>query len=117
MPLEFIGIHNAILNDETPELLVQGARMCGKSWVCSEKVLHSCLEHPGIWWLICRYSGTETDNQLRPLFKDVATRMGIPIEWKSDESAYWLPEKDGRISKIFAYGLKSQSKDERFAKV
>ncbi len=43
--------------------------------------------------------------------------MGIPIEWHSDESAYWLPEKDGRISKVFAYGLKSQSKDERFAKV
>lgn len=91
--------------------------MCGKSWVCSAKVLESCLDHPGIWWLICRYSGTETDNQLRPLFKDVATRMGIPIEWHSDESAYWFPEKDGKISKVFAYGLKSQSKDERFAKV
>ncbi len=115
--VEFIGIHREILDDPTPEILVQGARMCGKSWVCSAKVLESCLAHPGIWWLICRYSGTETDNQLRPLFKDVATRMGIPIEWHGDESAYWLPEKDGRISKVFAYGLKSQSKDERFAKV
>ncbi len=115
--LEFTGVHADILADETPEILIQGARMCGKTWVCSAKVLKSCINNPGIWWLICRYSGTETDNQLRPVFRDVARQMDIPVEWHADESAYWLPEVDGKISKVFAYGLKSQSKDERFAKV
>ncbi len=117
MPLEWRGIHREILADKTPEILIQGARMCAKTWVCSAKVIESCLENPGIWWLICRYSGTETDNQLRPVFKDVCRQMGVAAEWHSDESAYWFPEKNGKISKVFAYGLKSQSKDERFAKV
>lgn len=117
MPLEFRGVHEEILHDETPEIDIEGARMCGKTWVCSAKVLKACVKYPGMWWLINRYSGTETDNQLRPVFRDVARQLDIPIEWKGDESAYWLPEVDGKISKVFAYGLKTQAKDERFAKV
>lgn len=115
--LTFQGIHEEILYDETPEIDIEGARMCGKTWVCSAKVLKACVKHPGMWWLINRYSGTETDNQLRPVFRDVARQLDIVIEWKNDESAYWLPEMDGQVSKIFAYGLKTQAKDERFAKV
>lgn len=91
--------------------------MSGKTWVCSAKVHDSALEHPGIWWLICRYSGTETDNQLRPVFVDVCQRLGTKVEWNADESAYVFPEKDGKVSKVFAYGLKTQSKEQRFAKV
>lgn len=115
--LEFKGIHADILADQTPEIDIEGARMCGKTWVCSAKVLDSCVQYPGIWWLINRYSGTETDNQLRPVFRDVARMKGIALEWKNEESAYHLPAVDGKISKIFAYGLKTQAKDERFAKV
>ncbi len=117
MSLDFRGIHDEILHDTTPEIDCEGARMCGKTWLMSAKVLKACVAHPGMWWLMCRYSGTETDNQLRPVFRDVARQLDIPVEWHGDESAYWLPEVDGNISKIFAYGLKTQAKDERFAKV
>src|SRR5262245_30890736 len=115
--LEFRGIHETILHDDTPEIDCEGARMCGKTWLFSAKVLKACQKYPGMWWLINRYSSTETDNQLRPVFRDVARQLDIPLDWHSDESAYWLPERDGEISKVFAYGLKTQAKDERFAKV
>lgn len=118
MSLEFRGIHEDILRDDTPEIDVEGARMCGKTWVFSAKVLRSCDQYPGIWWLINRYSGTETENQLRPVFSEVASRLDLPQpEWDSKESCYHLPEKNGRQSKVFAYGLKSQSRDARFSKV
>ena len=117
MSLDFRGIHLDILHDKTPEIDAEGARMCGKTWLFSAKVLNACRDTPGMWWLINRYSGTETDNQLRPVFRDVARQMDVALEWHGDESAYWLPEVNGRISKVFAYGLKTQAKDECFAKV
>ncbi len=115
--LKFQGIHQEILDDETPELDVEGARMSGKTWTLCEKVRRSCLAHPGIWWLVSRYSNTETENQLRPQFVKVCRAQGTEPEWNSDESAYWFPEKDGQVSKVFAFGLRTQSKDQRFAKI
>lgn len=115
--LTFQGIHSEILEDETPELDIEGARMCGKTWVCSAKVHRSCLKYPGIWWLINRYSGTETDDQLRPQFAQVCRMLGCEPEWHNDESAYWYPAIGGKISKVFAYGLKTQSRDQRYAKI
>lgn len=115
--LEFTGIHADVLADETQEIDLEGSRMSGKTWVCSAKVLKSALKHPGIWWLIARYSGTETDNQLRPVFMQVCRLLGSEPVWHSDESAYWFPEVDGKVSKVFAYGLKTQSKEQRYAKI
>lgn len=115
--LTFSGIHQQILDDDTGELDIEGARMSGKTWTISEKIRRSCLKHPGIWWLICRYSGTETDNQLRPQFRQVCSMQGTQIEWHDDESAYWFPEIGGKVSKVFAFGLKTQSKDQRYAKI
>lgn len=116
-PLTFSGIHAQILADQSPELDVEGARNSGKTWVLCAKVAQSCLDYPGIEWLICRYSGTETDNKLRPEFVRVSRLMGIFVEWHEDESAYWFPEVNGRISKVFAYGLKTQDKLALYAKI
>lgn len=115
--LTFHGIYETILKDASREILIEGARMCAKTYTACAKVWYSCIDNPGIWWLICRYSGTETDNQLRPIFSDICRRMGVAPKWDNDESCYVFPEVDGLVSKVFAYGLKSQSKDERFAKV
>ena len=117
MALEFRGIHAEIIADQTPELDIEGARMSAKTWTISAKICQSCLDNPGIWWLINRFSGTETDNQLRPQFVQVCRRQGVEIAWSNEESAYHFPEKNGKVSKVFAFGLKVQSKDQRFAKV
>ncbi len=115
--LTFQGVHAEILADETEEIDVEGARMSAKTWTLSEKVRLSCLRYPGIWWLICRYSGTETDNQLRPQFVKVCQTQGTELEWDAKESAYLFPAIAGKVSKVFAFGLKTQSKDQRYAKI
>ncbi len=117
MPLEFTGIHQEILDDETSEIDVEGGRMSGKTWLCAAKIMRSCLKHPGIWWLACRYSGTETDNQLRPVLVQVWRQFEVYPVWNGDESAYHFPEVDGKVSKVFCYGLKTQSRDQRYAKI
>ncbi len=99
--------------DKTGELDIEGARMSGKTWTISAKVWQSCMDNPGIWWLICRYSGTETDDQLRPVFLKICRMMGEAPKWNGDESCYEFEN----TSKVYAYGLKTQSKDQRFAKV
>lgn len=116
-PLEFRGVHAEILEDKTGELEIEGARMSAKTWTISEKVRRSCIKNPGIWWLICRYSGAETDNQLRPTFINICRKAGTVPEWDGDESAYHFPAVKGKVSKVFAYGLKTQSKDQRYAKI
>ncbi len=116
--LKFSGVHAHILQDTSPEIIVEGARMCAKTYDCCAKVRNLCIDYPGIWTLICRFSGTETANQLRPIFSDICRRMGPPFPvWDGEESAYLFPEKNGHVSKVFAYGLKSQSRDERYAKI
>ncbi len=115
--MKFSGVHQQILDDDTGEIDVEGARMSGKTWTICAKVIFACLKNPGMWWLICRYSGTETDDQLRPQFMKVARMLGVSLEWDGDESCYNFPAQGGEVSKVFAYGLKTQSKDQRFAKV
>ncbi len=115
--LFFQGVHQDILDDETGEIDVEGARMSAKTWTISEKIRRLCLKYPGIWCLINRYSGTETENQLRPQFLKVCRAQGTDPAWNSEESAYWFPEVDGKQSKVFAFGLRTQSKDQRFAKI
>lgn len=117
MPLEFRGVHAEFLKDSTPEIDIEGGRNSGKTWVCCAKVVQSCLEHPGIEWLICRFSGTETDTKLRPEFVRVAHLLGVDVAWNDDEAAYWFPEKHGKVSKVFAYGLKTQNLLQLFAKI
>ncbi len=96
---------------------MEGARLSAKTWTISEKLRRSCLKNAGIWWLMSRYSGTETDNQLRPQFIQVCRKQGMEPEWNNDESAYHFPEVNGQISKVFAFGLRTQSKDQRYAKI
>lgn len=117
MAVEFRGIHEAFLADTTAQICLEGARYSGKTWACSAKVIQSCLDHPGIHWLICRYSNEETKTKVRPVFEQMCLRMGVTVEWHNDEEAFWFPPVAGKISKAFAYGLKAQTKTLELAKV
>lgn len=117
MSLEFRGVHAEVLADETPELDLEGGRNSGKTWVIAAKVVYSCLRHPGIEWLICRYSGTETKNKLKPEFQRICRLLGVAPEWNNDEECYEFPEQGGLVSKVFAYGLKTQDALARYAKI
>jgi hypothetical protein len=72
MSLDFRGTHLRVLEDETAQIDFEGARLSGKTWLCCAKVVLSCLKHPGILWLICRYSNETTRTMLKPIFLRIA---------------------------------------------
>lgn len=117
MSLDFRGIHLQVIEDESSEIDLEGARYSGKTWALCAKVLLSADEHPGMEWLICRYSDDATRTKLRPELERIAGFYGIPLHWNEDQKYYALPEKDGKVSRIYAYGLKSQSIRETLSKV
>ncbi len=113
----FIGKHAEFLADQTPQIELEGARYSGKTYVAEAKVILSCLEHPGIRWMICRYSGTETDESLRPHFEEMMVLFGIEWEWDEESKSYLFPEVDGKRSKVQARGLKAQTTVQELEKV
>jgi hypothetical protein len=104
--------------DETPELDVEGARFSGKTWCVSAKIGRSCTKYPGIEWLFNRFSNEETRTKIRPEFvRVVGLDQGVTLEWDADASCYLFPEVGGLRSKVYCYGLKSQSIVEALSKV
>lgn len=113
----FSGIHAEFIADPTPEICFEGARFSGKTWAALVKIIQSCLDHTGIEWLICRYSGTEVENTLQPEFERMLNRFGITAPWDERQRAYIFPAKAGKISKVFAFGLKAQTITQELSKV
>ena len=54
--MKWLGPVAEFLTDETRHLDLEGAIRSGKTTAALWKVLDSCLAHPGIHWLICRYT-------------------------------------------------------------
>ncbi len=100
------------LTDETEQLDLEGAIRSGKTTAALRKVLRSCLKHPGIHWLICRFSDGDTASKLRPVFEKLAVDAGVPFTWHAQQKYYEL----GNGSWVYAFGLKAQSLPERYAK-
>lgn len=118
MPLDFRGPHAEFMADEHAELDLEGARYSGKTWAVSAKVGRSCTKYPGIEWLIGRFSNEETRTKVRPEFVRVTGMdQGLTLKWDDEASCYLFPEIGGLISKVYAYGLKSQSIVEALSKV
>ncbi len=117
MKPEFRGVHAAFLADETTQIDLEGARYSGKTWVCCAKVIESCLKYPGIEWLICRYSGEETKTKIRPEFRRMCQAYGVAAAWMEAEQCYVFPDVNGKRSRVYAYGLRTQSIDQELAKI
>ena len=108
----WVGPVADFLIDDTEQIDLEGAIRSGKTTAALRKVLRSCLTHPGIHWLICRYADGDTASKLRPVFEQLAYLMGVPVEWHHDQKLYKLPND----SWVYAFGLKAQSLAERYAK-
>ena len=100
------------LEDPTEQIDLEGAIRSGKTTAALWKVLNSCLAHPGIHWLICRYSDGDTSSKLRPVFEQIAYEAGVPLTWHHDRKYYMLPNE----ARVYAFGLKAQTLAERYAK-
>ena len=89
--MKWLGPVAEFLTDETRHLDLEGAIRSGKTTAALWKVLDSCLAHPGIHWLICRYTDGETKSLLRPVWERVCVEAGVPIVWNSQARYYELP--------------------------
>src|SRR3954465_10011793 len=93
----------AFLQDDTPEIDLEGALSSGKTTACCWKIFNSLHKHPGIDWWMGRYGDGETQTKVKPAFEDVCQQAGSIPRWDSHELAYHFPNG----SRCFAYGLKS----------
>ncbi len=115
--LTFGSILDLFLEDETPQIDLEGARYSSKTWTCCAKVLRSTKKHQGIRWLASRYSAEEAKTKIKTVMQyEVAPRMGIDLKWVEDEKAFTVPTTT-IDSKIFVHGLKASSRQEELAKV
>lgn len=110
--MTFKGPVGAFMTDTTEQVCMEGAIRSGKTTAALWKVLASCLQQPGIKWLMCRYSDGDTASKLRPVFERICVDAGVPYTWNAQGRFYSLPNE----SVVYAFGIKAQSLAERYAK-
>lgn len=113
--LEFRGQHLAFLSDSTPEILVEGSLSSGKTTVAVWKELEAAKKYPGIWILITRWTDDAVKTLLKPAIEQLARIHGTELAWNNAENYYACPNG----SRIFAFGLKTQSSDplQKYSKI
>ncbi len=109
----FAGEMAAFMADTTRLIDLEGAFRSGKTTAALWKVFKSCVDHPGIHWLIGRYSDGDTQSILKPIWRDVLSMAGVTPEWDPAASCDVLPNG----SRIYIRGLKAQDVVSRYAKL
>ncbi len=107
------GLVSEFLQDESPEIDLEGALSSGKTTACLWKVWNSLQAYPGIHWWIGRYGDGETQTKVRPVFEQVCQQGGTTPVWNARELCYDF----GNGSKCYAYGLKSPDALSRYSKM
>ncbi len=124
------GVVAEFMQDDTRLIDFEGAFRVGKTTAALWKVFNSCYAHPGIQWLICRYSDGDTQTKLKPPWRAVCRQAGVAIEWDSTEMCDVFPcMKDGALctapdhakcggkrSRVYIFGIKSQDQTSRYGK-
>lgn len=108
----FYGTHAKVFRDDARQIDIEGAVRSGKTTLCLVKVLDACQTHPGIHWLICRFSDDDTHKLLKPLWRAICLRAGVPLTWNSEEGYDELPNG----SRVYITGLKTQDQTNPFRK-
>lgn len=111
------GVVAEFMRDETRLIDFEGAFRVGKTTAALWKVFNSCLKYPGITWLICRYSDGDTQSKLKPPWRSVCRTAGVAVEWDSMEMCDVFPPVDGKQSKVYIFGIKSQDQTSRYGKL
>ena len=103
----------AFMRDTTRCLDLEGAFRSGKTTAALWKVLTSCLEHPGINWLIFRFSDEDTQTKLRPIWRGICQQAGAIAHWNSEAKC----DEFSNGSKVYIFGIKAQDANARYAKL
>ncbi len=110
--IAFYGTASKVFHETARQVDVEGAVRSGKTTVCLTKVLASCQTHPGIFWLICRFSDDDTHKLLKPLWRTIALKAGIVLQWNAEEGYDEFPNG----SRVYITGLKTQDQTNPFRK-
>ena len=111
--LEFTGIYQQIMDDETPEIAIMGGRDSAKSWTWLTKEIRALQKYPGIRSFLFRMTEKDTETKLRPLFRELCDYEGVFPEWDKEESGFLFPNG----SKALMFGLKAMSSAQRYSKL
>lgn len=110
------GIIARFMQDQTRLIDIEGAFRASKTTACLWKVFNSCIEHPGIHWLICRYSDGDTQTKLKPPWRKVLMQAGCQVRWDAMEMCDVFPGVDGKQSRVYIFGIKAQDQTSRYGK-
>ena len=109
----FRGDLARFMGDDTRHIDLEHAFRAGGTTAALWKVYQSCVAHPGIAWLICRYSDGDTQSILRPTWRAVLDKAGCQPAWDPAAQCDKLP--NGSVVHIF--GLKAQDEISRYGKI
>ena len=123
LEMAFKGDMWEFMRDSTRYIDLEGAFRSGKTTASAWKVFKSCIDHPGINWMICRYSDGDTQSKLKPVWRKVLMEAGVRAKWDPDGQFDTLPNgpdpkepyKGG--SRVYIFGLKAQDASMRYAKL
>lgn len=110
------GVVAEFMQDTTRLIDFEGAFRVGKTTAALWKVFNACIAYPGINWLICRYSDGDTQTKLKPPWRSICRQAGVKVEWDSMEMCDTFPEVDGKASRVYIFGIKSQDQTSRYGK-
>ncbi len=107
------GPMSAFMEDQTRLIDAEGAFRSGKTTAALWKVYNSCIEQPGIKWLICRFGDGDTQSKLKPPWRDILHRTATTYSWHPDEQYDELSNG----SRVYIMGLKASDEAARYAKL
>lgn len=109
----FYGTHAKAFRDDRREIDIEGALRSGKTTLGLEMVLNSCHEHPGINWMIARWTDDGVEKTLKPAWRERCERSGTVLNWNGLEGYDELLNG----SRVYVTGLKAQDQTLRYAKI
>lgn len=121
--IQFRGPVARFMRDETRYIDLEGAFRSGKTTACLFKVARACVAYPGMPWLICRWTDSDTHGILKPVWRKCLTMMGIGAEWDPSEHCDIFPngpdpdQPHRGGSRVYIRGLKPQTELSRYAKL
>ena len=106
-------VQGQVLEATQRYLDVEGAIRSGKSYVSVLKFVQRANNEPGVQLLIARWSESDLEAQLKPLWRDMAKAWGLRLRWHADEQYDEVVQTGARV---YLRGLKASESTSRYAK-
>lgn len=110
--MQWRGKQSEALLDPTRYLDIEGAIRSSKTTIGLWKVINACLEHPGMRWLVCRWTDDAVNSTVKPLLMLILRQIRAAFTWHPDEHRLELPNG----SWIYIRGLRASEDTNRFGK-